>query len=114
MAFGVRAGRFFCSPVSRHPTLRPQLAHLTVVDGLLVLRPGLQASLTALEERVHPALDARLFQVVLPAGVDELHLTVDQLQQQLDLPLSRPPLKVLLHPISPGRGAYSLSSPGGG
>src|SRR5262249_55017702 len=80
--------------------LGAQLAHLPVVGGLLVFGPGLQPALPSLHERVHPALDVRLLQVVLSAGVNERHLTLDQLQQQLDLSPSRPSLKVLLHPLS--------------
>jgi len=70
------------------------------MDGLLVLAARLQAALAGLEERLHPALNLRLLEVMLPAGVDERRLTLDQLQQELDLPLRRPPLEILLHPSS--------------
>src|SRR5262249_425292 len=81
--------------------LRAQLPHLGLMDGLLVLGPGLEAALAALHERVHPSLDLGLLEVVLAAHVHELPLAPDQLKEKLNLPLRRPPLKLLrLHPPS--------------
>ncbi|MCW5892444.1 MAG: transposase [bacterium] len=77
--------------------LRPQLADLALMDRLLVVRPRLEPARAGLEEQRHPALDLGLREIVLPAGVDERRLPLDQLQQQLDLAARRPPLKLLLH-----------------
>ena len=80
--------------------LGAELPHLAFVDDLLILAPGLQAALAPLHERLHRRLDLGLLEVMLPAGVDELRLAPNQLEQQFDLPLGRPPLKLLLHPSS--------------
>src|SRR5262249_15167974 len=85
--------------------LRAELADFAVVDCLLVLRSGLQATLAGLEERLHPALDLGLREVVLAAHVHELRFTLDQLQEQLDLPPRCPSLKVFLHRLSLWTGA---------
>src|SRR5262245_26038602 len=61
--------------------LGTQLAHLGLMDGLLVFGPGLEAPFAALHERVHPPLDLRLLQVVLAAHVQELSLPPDQLKE---------------------------------
>jgi hypothetical protein len=47
-------------------------AHLGLMDGLLVLGPGLEAALAALHERVHPPLDLGLLEVVPPLTSDAI------------------------------------------
>src|SRR4030095_150895 len=86
--------------------LRPQLTYLALVSDLLILAARLQPAFPGGDERLHPRLALGLREIVLPAGIHELHLALDQLQQQLDLPLGRPPLKLLLHrSLRPDSGA---------
>src|SRR5262249_40137580 len=95
-----------------------------LVGGLLVFGPRLEAPLAGLHERVHPRLDLGLLEVVLAAHVHELPLPPDQLKEELNLPLRRPPLELLrlhrpsartrgLYPVQSRRGTTSGRPPGG-
>jgi hypothetical protein len=57
--------------------------------------------MAGLHEGLDPLLDRRLLEVVLAAHVHQLHLALDELQNQLGLPPRCPPLhSVLLRHVS--------------
>src|SRR5262249_53932961 len=71
-----------------------------------------ESALAGLHERVHPRLDLGLLEVVLAAHVHELPLPPDQLKEELNLPLRRPPLELprLHRPSARTRVLYPVQS----
>lgn len=57
--------------------LGPQLGHLAVMVGPLVVRACLEPALAGVHENLHPALDLGLLEVVLTAHVHELRFALD-------------------------------------
>src|SRR5262249_10364934 len=85
------------------------------------LRPRLESPLAGFDERVHPRLDLGLLEVMLAAHINELPLSPNQLKEYLNLPLRRPPLKLLrlhrpstwtraLYPVQSRRGTSSVAA----